>query len=164
MSKELMTTIKHKTITGFFWLLVQKLFSQGVHFLITIVLARILLPEDFGLVAMTAIFMKIAGIFVVSGLGVSLVQKKESDELDYNTVFYASLGFAIVLYTTLFFTAPWIARIYNNALIIDIIRILGLTLFPSAFSTVQNAAVMRKMDYRKFFYVSLISVFHSCFS
>lgn len=151
--------IKHKSISGFFWQLAQKFSTQGVSFIISIVLARILMPEDFGLIAMTSIFLRIAGIFVESGLGTSLVQSKESDELDFNTVFWASLFLSLILYLIVFFTAPLIALLYNNDLITSIIRFLGISLLTSAFSTVQNASVMRKLDYKKFFYVSLIGTF-----
>lgn len=151
--------IKHKTITGFFWQLAQKFSTQGVSFIISIVLARLLMPEDFGLIAMTTIFLRIAGIFVESGLGTSLVQSKSVDERDYNTVFWASLCLSLILYLLVFTTAPLIAQLYHNDLIASIIRVLGLNILFSAFSTVQNASVMRVFDYKKFFYVSLIGTF-----
>ena len=94
--------IKHKSISGFFWQLAQKFSTQGVSFIISIVLARLLMPEDFGLIAMTTIFLRIAGIFVESGLGTSLVQSKSVDERDYNTVFWASLCLSLILYLLVF--------------------------------------------------------------
>lgn len=149
--------IKTKAINGIFWQFGQKLASQGVNFIITIFLARLLAPDDFGLVAMTSIFMRIAGIFVESGMGVSLIQKKDADELDYNTVFYASLVLASFIYSILFFSSPYIGLLFDNDSVVNIIRVLGLSLFISSFRTIQNASVTRKLDYKKFFYVSMIS-------
>lgn len=155
------SNIKTKSVYAIIWQLCQKVSSQGMQFVISIILARLLVPEDFGVVAMTSIFMRIASIFVESGLGVSLIQKKNVDDLDYNTVLYTGLLLGAIFYSIIFFCSPYIGQLYHNEIISDIIRVLGLSLFISAFASVQNAYVTRKLDYKKFFYVSLISTFIS---
>ena len=120
------------------------------------VLARLLEPSEFGLVAMTGIFMSIAGIFVSSGLGTSLVQKKNVDHLDYNTVFYAGLVLAAIIYTILFFCAPLISGLYKEPQLTPIIRVMGLSFFLYSFGTVQSAAITRELAFKKLFFRGLI--------
>lgn len=151
------SSLKQKTISGVFWQLLQKGSSQVVAFVVSVVLARLIPPEEFGIVAMTSIFMTVAGILAEGGLGTSLVQKKTIDELDRNTVFYFGLFLSVCLYALLFFFAPLIARMYQQETLIPIIRIAGLSLFLSSFSSVQSAQVMRKMDFKKYFYTTLAS-------
>lgn len=156
--------LKHKTITGAFWSFGQKLFSQGVGFIVSMILARLLMPADYGLIAMTSIFLAVAGIFADSGLGTSLVQKENVDHLDYNTVFYAGLAISFFLYIILFFSAPWIGVLYHNDRIVPIIRVMGIGLMLSSVNSVQSATVTRNLDYRKFFKVTLIGSFVSAIS
>lgn len=148
--------LKHKTITGMFWDFGQKLFSQGVGFVVSMILARLLMPADFGLIAMTSIFLAVAGIFADSGLGTSLVQKENVDHLDYNTVFFTGLALSGFLYVILFFSAPLIGDLYHDAEIVPVLRVMGLSLFLSSLNSVQSASVFRKLDYKKFFKVTLV--------
>lgn len=151
------TKLKRKTISGVFWQLLQKGSSQAVAFVVSVVLARLIPPEEFGIVAMASIFMTIAGVLAESGLGTSLVQKKNIDEIDKNTVFYFGLFLSICLYALLFFSAPLIANMYHNDYLTHIIRVAGLSLFFSSFGSVQSALVMRDMDFKKYFYATLTS-------
>lgn len=151
------SSLKRKTISGVFWQLLQKGSSQVVAFVVSVVLARLIPPEEFGIVAMTSIFMTVAGMLAESGLGTSLVQKKTIDDLDKNTVFYFGLFLSACLYGLLFFFAPLIARMYQQETLIPIIRLSGLSLFLSSFGSVQSAQVMRKMDFKKYFYTTLAS-------
>lgn len=148
--------LKNKTISGFFWVLCQQLSTQLVSFSISMILARLLEPSEFGLVAMTSIFMSIAGIFVSSGLGSSLVQKKDVDHLDYNSVFYAGLGLAAIIYTILFLCAPLISGLYKEPLLTPIIRVMGLSFFFSSFNTIQAATITRELAFKKLFFRGLI--------
>jgi O-antigen/teichoic acid export membrane protein len=149
--------LKTKTIIGVLWQTLQKASSQMVSFIVSVVLARLLSPDDFGIIAMTYIYLSIANVLVDSGLGTSLVQKKGTDELDINTVFYFSLGLAAILYLILFSCAPAIARLYHKDILSDILRVLGIGLFLSSANSVQNALIQRSMDFRKMFFISLIS-------
>jgi len=149
--------IKRKTIIGSAWQLAQKLSSQIVGLFVGIVLARLLSPNDYGLVAITSIFISVAGVFANSGLGSSLVQKKDIDLLDCDTVFWAGLGISFIIFSLLFISAPIIANIYKEAQLIWIIRAQSVSLLFSSFSSVQNSLVLRKLDFKKFFYRSLIS-------
>lgn len=154
--------LKKKTISGFFWQLSQKVSAQLISLVVSVVLARILSPNEFGLVAMTGIFLSIASVFASSGLGASLVQKKNIDELDCNTVFYAGLVLSIVVYSILFFSAPLIASLYHQQELKWIVRAQGVGLLFSSISSVQGALVSRKLDFKQFFKRTLISTVASC--
>lgn len=155
--------LKEKAITGFFWQFCQRISSQVISFIVSVVLARMLSPDEFGLVAMTSIFLSLASVFATSGLGSSLVQKKEVDQLDCNTVFYSGLVLSLIIYFILFFTAPLIAGMYNKPELIWIVRAQGIGVLFSSIASVQNALVYRKLDYKQFFKVSLVSTIISGF-
>lgn len=150
-------SLKSKAIVGTVWELIRKLSSQAIGLLVSIVLARLLSPDDFGLVAMTSIFLNIANAFSTSGLGSSLVQKKDADSLDCDTVFWAGSALSVVVYAILFITAPLIANMYHSEPLIWILRVQGLILLLSGITSVQNSVVYRNLDFKKFFYRSLIS-------
>lgn len=154
MDKE---NLKRQTINGLFWQFCQRGSGQLISFCITVVLARILTPEDYGVVALASMFNILVGIFVTCSMGMALVQKKDVDELDYNTVFYSSLFMSFVLYAFVYFGAPYFASLYDNDHIIPIMRVLALAMPIGAFSMVQSAIVTRQMAFKKFFYSSLWS-------
>lgn len=146
----------NKIVSGMIWRFSEKITAQLVSFLVSIILARLLMPEDYGIVAIVNIFIVIAEIFVTSGLGTSLVQKKDADEIDFSTVFWCNLFLSFLLYVIVFFGAPFVAEFYSNALLTPILRVFGLRLPISAVNSIQNAYVSRKMDFRKFFFATLI--------
>lgn len=154
---ESVSQLKNKTIKGVLWHSFQKASTQLLSFVISVVLARMLSPDDFGLVALTSIFLTVANVLADSGLGTSLVQKKEIDRLDVNTVFFFSLALSVLLYAVLFFIAPLVSRMYGQPALTDILRVLGLGLLLSSFNSVQSSLIQRRMDFKFFFYVSLIS-------
>ena len=139
--------IKQKTVSGLFWRFSERICAQIVSFCVTVVLARILLPDDYGIVAIVNIFIIIADSFISSGISASLIQKKDSDALDFSTIFYASLGLAFVRYWVLFFSATFISSIYKNSLLTPILRIMGIKFFISAVNSVQQAYVAKKNDF-----------------
>ena len=149
------SSLKKKTVTGLFWRFGERITAQLISFVVSIVLARILLPEQYGTIACVTIFITIANVFVTSGLGTSLIQKKNSDELDFSTMFWTSLSFSIVLYLILFFAAPLISHLYNDELLIPVIRVMGLKLPIAAVSSIQQAYVTNKMIFKKFFFSTL---------
>lgn len=140
---------------GLLWKLLERFGTQGLQFIIQIILARLLLPSDYGILALVVIFITIANVFVQSGLSTSLIQKKVVDQVDYSSVLYISLGIAVILYCLLYFTAPLIGVFYNNDSLVLVLRVLALTLFPGAFNSIQNAIVSRTMQFKRLFYSSV---------
>ncbi len=155
--------LKKKTVSGVFWRFGERILAQLVSFIVSVVLARILIPEQYGIIAIVTIFINIANVFVTSGLGTSLVQKKDADELDFSTMFYASLLLSIVVYVSLFFLAPILAKLYENELLTVVIRVMGIKLPIAAINSIQQAYVSNKMIYKKFFLATLIGTIISAF-
>lgn len=148
--------LTNKTISGMIWKFAERIGSQLVTTIVSIILARILMPEDYGLISLITIFITLCDVFISSGFGNALIQKKDADEEDFSSVFYASLGISVILYFVLFFSAPFIAQFYENELIIVVLRVMGLRLPIAAVYSVQQAYVSRKMQFRKFFLATLI--------
>lgn len=148
--------LREKTINGFIWQFAQKILAQLLSFVITIILARLLTPEDYGVVALACMFNVLVGIFVSGSMDAALVQKKDADDLDYNTVFFSSLFMSFVIYGVIYFGSPYFAEIYHNHQICSIMRVLALTMPIGAFTMVQSAIVTRRMEFKKFFFVGII--------
>jgi teichuronic acid exporter len=149
---------KSKVISSLLWKLLERVGTQGIQFIVTIVLARLVLPEEFGLIVLVTIFIAIAGVFVQSGFNTALIQKKDADEVDFSSVFYLSLFVASLLYIGLFFMAPLIATFYVEPELKSVLRFLSLTLFLGAFNSIQVAVVARNMQFKKLFGSSLGAV------
>ncbi len=96
-------SLKRKTLSGMVWKTAERVGAQGVGFFVSLVLARLLSPEDYGLIALISVFITISNVFIQSGLGTALIQKKDADDLDYSTVFYCSVGISCIAYCILFF-------------------------------------------------------------
>nr|MCR4900394.1 oligosaccharide flippase family protein [Treponema sp.] len=154
-------SLKNITVSGFFWRMLERICAQAVTFIVTVVLARLLMPEEFGLIAIVNVFVAVVDVLITSGFSIALIQKKEADELDFSTAFYASLVLAAVLYAIFFFCAPWIAGLYKNQLLISLIRVMGIKFFISAVNCVQQAYVSRLMIFRKFFFATFFGTFVS---
>jgi len=144
-----------KVIINFLWSLAERSGAQIVGFVVSIVLARLLEPSAYGTIAIIYVFTSILSIFITSGLGVSLIQKKEPDDLDYSTVFYANGVLCIVLYIILFFCAPLIANFYGNQDLIPMIRVLGTTILISIVKNVQCSYASKNLMMKKFFFATL---------
>ncbi|MDD2519303.1 MAG: lipopolysaccharide biosynthesis protein [Bacilli bacterium] len=127
---------------------------QGIQFIVQIVLARLLLPKDYGIIALVIIFISIASVFVQSGFSAALIQKKNVDEADFSSVFYLSLFIACLTYIILFIVAPSIASFYEEPQIVMVVRVLSITLFFGAFNSIQNAVIARGMQFKKLFFSS----------
>lgn len=150
--------LKTSVLSSLFWKFLERGGVSGVQFIVQIILARLLLPADYGIIALIVVFIAISQTFVQSGLGTALIQKKEVTDEDYSSVFYLSLGVALVFYGILFLAAPFIAAFYNQPLITPVLRVLGLTLFFGAVNTIQNAVIARNFQFRKLFVSSLGAV------
>lgn len=142
-------------VKSLFWKFMERCGTSGVQFVTSIVLARLLLPEEFGLIALVAVFITLVNVFIQSGFGTALIQKKDADNLDFSSVFYASLVIAAGLYAVLFFTAPFIANFYERPELTSIVRILSLTFFFGALNSIQEAYIARNMLFKKLFWRSL---------
>ena len=129
--------------------------AQVVSFVVSIVLARILEPELYGTIALVTVITSILQVFVDSGMANALIQKKDTDDLDYSSVFYFNVAFCLVLYIGLFFAAPLISRIYGSPDLVPVIRVLGLTIVVSGVKNVQQAYVAKTMQFRRFFFSTL---------
>ncbi|WP_301708255.1 lipopolysaccharide biosynthesis protein [uncultured Duncaniella sp.] len=151
-------SIKHQAASGMVWTAVERFGSQIVQFIIGIVLARLLLPDDYGLIGMLAIFMAISQTFLDCGFANALIQKKDRDEIDYSTVFYFNLAVALILYGILFFFAPIIADFYNQPILTEITRVYSLTLIVNALSIVQTARLSIDLDFKLQAKASIISI------
>lgn len=148
--------LKKKTVSGVVWRLFERLFAQVITLIVSIVLARIILPEEYGVVALVTVFITLANVLVVNGLGTSLVQGKDVTENDFSTMFYTSIVFSVSLYLLLFFISPLIAKLYKNNGLILVLRIMALKIPIASINSIQQAYVSRKMIYKKFFYATLI--------
>ena len=137
------------------WRFFERVGAQLVAFIVSIVLARILEPSAYGTVALITVFTSILQVFVDSGLGNALIQKKNADNLDFSTVFFTNIVFCMIIYFTFFFASPIIANFYGNCSITQYMRVLGLTVLISGVKNVQQAYVSRHMLFKKFFFSTL---------
>lgn len=149
-----MGKLTDKVARGVFWTLLEKSGVQSAHFLVTLVLARLLTPNDYGTVALLSIFVSVANVLADCGFGKALVQRKTATQIDYNTVFYLSLGFAAVLYAGLFAAAPCVARFYGIPDLSPMLRVLAVSLVFHSVNGVQNVELHRKMLFHLSFRVS----------
>lgn len=147
---------KRSVFSGLFWKFNERILAQGVSFIVSIVLARLLMPEDYGVVAMVNVFITIADVFVVSGFSTALIQKIDANKTDFSTILYCSLLVSILIYGVLFVAAPFIARFYNEPILCNVIRIFSLRMPLAAYNSVQHAYVSRHMLFKKFFFSTLI--------
>lgn len=150
--------IKAKVISSLFWKFMERLGTQGIQFMVQIALARLILPEEYGTIALIAIFISFANVFVQYGFNTALIQKKETSETDFSSVFFLSLAVAGLFYIILFFSAPLIADFFENKMLIPLLRVLSITLFLGGLNSIQNAVVARKLEFKKLFYSSLGAV------
>ena len=147
------------------WKFAERITAQVVTFVVSIVLARILDPSDYGVVSLVTVFITIANVFVSDGLGSALIQKKETDALDFFSALYFNTLFSIFLYGLLFIAAPFIARFFGEGyeILSPILRVLGLRIIVAAINSVQQAYVSRKMIFQKFFWATLFGTVASAF-
>lgn len=140
---------KGASITGsMFWKLCERFGAQVIQMVVSIVIARILEPTEYGSVAMLAIFISLATVFVESGLSSALIQKVDADDADRSAVFFYSMGMAIVLYAVLFACSPLIADFYGMPQLTDLLRGLALVLFPGAFNSLQISILSKRMEFK----------------
>lgn len=144
--------LKRKTVSGFFWRICERIAAQAISFVVTVVLARILTPEDYAPITLLTVFILIANLFVSDGFSAALIQKRDITALDYSSVLLAGLGISAVLYAVLFAAAPLIAAFYHMPVLIATLRVLALRLPLGAVNSVELAYLSRNMRFRSFFW------------
>ena len=142
-------------INNFLWRFLERIGVQGVNFIVSIIVARLVAPEVYGIVALVTIFTTIMQVFIDSGLGTALIQKKNADDLDFSTVFYFNLLMCLALYGVMFLAAPFIASFYEMPQLTKIVRVLSLTLIVSGVRGIQQSYVSRNLQFKKFFFSTL---------
>lgn len=146
---------KMTVISNLVWRFAERCGAQLVSFIVSIVLARILAPEDYGTIALVTVFTAILQVFVDSGLGTALIQKKDADEIDFSSVFYFNFVVCLILYLGMFAAAPFIADFYGDVTLVPVIRILSLTIVISGVKGIQQAYVSRNMLFKRFFFSTI---------
>lgn len=141
-------TLKSTAIKGIIWTAVDKFAVQLGQFIVGIMLARILLPEDFGLIGMLTLFIALSQIFIESGLGTGLIQRQDRSDVDFSTLFVFNLAVSTFFYLVLFISAPFISSFFSQPQLTDLTRILGLILFLNAFGIVQRTKLTIAIDFK----------------
>ena len=152
-----MGELKEKTISGVKWNAVGRFSTQGINFVIGLLLARILSPSDYGVVGMLGIFFAIAQTFIDSGFSSALIRKKDCTDADYSTAFYFNLGVGIISFLILFLSAPYIARFFDTPILKDVARVLSINLFINSLTIVQHAKLNTAVDFKSQAKISLTS-------
>ena len=149
--------LKTKGVTAFIWEFSGKLASNGMGFIISIFLARLLEPSEFGLIAMVMVVIGMAAVFSDSGLGVALIQRRRVLPIHYSSVFYFNILVAIILALVTFFSAGRIAEFYNNEELIPLAQVMSLSFIIGALSSVQSIRLRKELDYALLTKITLIS-------
>lgn len=147
-----MSISRKSVIASLLWKFLERCSVQVVSFVVTIVLARILCPEDYGLIALVMVFINISSVLVEGGLNTALIQKKNASQIDFSTIFYTSLSMALFLYLVLYWGAPFIAKFYGKEQLIPIVRLLGFSLFFYAINSVQKAYLIKNLLFKNLFF------------
>jgi len=152
-----MDSLKQKTISGLTWSFIENFANQGIQFIVGIILARLLTPDEFGLIGMIAIFIAVSQSFIDSGFSSALIRKKECNDNDYPTVFFYNLAAGITLYLILFFLATPISNFYNQPILKSLIRVLGLSLIIRSFTIIQFVILTKRLDFKLHAKISVLA-------
>lgn len=146
---------KQKALNSALWKFLDKIGTQVAQFIIQIVLARLLLPSDYGLIGLLTIFIAISDVFIQQGFATALIQKKDVDDLDYSSVFFANIFLSFILYGILFLIAPLVANFYNQPQLTSLMRVLSLSVIFGAIGAVHNAIMAKNLQFKKSFFRGL---------
>lgn len=152
-----MSSLKDKTAKGFIWSSIDRFSGQAIQFVFSILIARLLMPEDYGVVAMLGVFLAVSQTFIDSGFGTALIRKVDRTEEDFSTVFYFNIIVAILFYLILFLGAPLIAKFYNTPLLVPVTRVISLSLIISSLSGIHNSKLSIAIDFKSKAKASIIS-------
>jgi len=153
-----MPGLKQKTAAGLKWSAFERFSSQGISFVISIIIARILSPSDYGIIGMISIFMGISGVFIGAGFGAALIRKQNRTDIDFSTVFYYNIVVSLFFYLVLFLCAPLIARFYDTPILTSITRVVSLNIVIGAFGAIQSTKLNIAIDFKTQTKISLISL------
>lgn len=156
--------IKNKVVKGLLWTYAERMLAQFISLAVTVVLARMLSPSVYGMISIVTIFINFADTFAVNGLGNSLIQKKDADELDFSSVFFFNLVFSSFIYLLLFLSAGPISVFYDITELELVLKVMAVRIPIAAVNSVQQAYVSKKMEFRKFFFSSLGGTVFSAFA
>ncbi|MBA9025653.1 lipopolysaccharide biosynthesis protein [Peribacillus huizhouensis] len=151
------SSLKRKTISGLFWSFADLVANQGIQFILQIILARLLLPEHFGLIAMIAIFIAISNSIIDSGFTQGLIREKDANQEDYSTAFYFNLFMAFVMYIVIFILADTISAFFGEDQLVPILKVLSLVLIFNSFGIIQRVLLIKKVDFRTQTKINIIS-------
>lgn len=151
-------SVRYRAVKGVMWSAIERFSVQGIQFVLTIIIARLVLPSEYGLIAMLGIFLAIAQTFVDSGFSNALIQKKDRTEVDFSTVFYFNILISLIIYGVLFAVSPYIASFYREPALTDVTRWVGLSLILNGLSVVQRAKLTVRVDFRTQAKASLVAV------
>ncbi|MGN9056331.1 lipopolysaccharide biosynthesis protein [Bariatricus sp. HCP28S3_A7] len=152
---------KLKVLAGLSWRFGERILAQMVTFVVSIVLARILAPSDYGAIALVMSFITIANVFVTSGFGNALIQKTDADDIDFSTMFFFNVGLSLLLYIFIWLAAPYAAAFYKMPILAPVLRVLGLKIPISGVNNIQQAFVSRNMLFKRFFFSTIIGTIGS---
>ena len=153
-----MSFSRNTVLKSFLWKLLERFSVQGITFVVSVVLARLLTPHDYGLIAVLMIFINIAGVFVDGGFASALIQKKDADNKDFSTVFLICIVVSVVVYLLLFFGAPLISSFYENSDLTIILRVLSISLLLDPINAMQVAYITKNLQFKNMFYSSMVAV------
>lgn len=146
-----MTVSKKQFAVNAVWKIMEQFSAKGIAMIVSIVLARLLSPSDYGLLALTAVFTNLSDILIDGGFSTTLIRKENVDDYDYSAVFSVSSSISVLLYIILFFVAPSVANYYKSPQLIAVLRVIGLTFFIQSFTAVRNGIVNRNMQFKLLF-------------
>lgn len=144
-----MTNLREKAVSGVLWSAILKFGQEGISFVVKLALARVLMPEEFGLIAMISVFISISGMIAQGGFGFSLVQSKELSNTDIETVFSINLLLGLIMAVALWLVAPWISLFYGQEELTQIMRVLCFVVFIRQIGSVHSSLFSRDMDYKQ---------------
>ncbi len=148
---------RNSVLGGMFWKFSERILTQGTSFVVSLILARLLSPNDHGLIALVQVFLSLSSVFITCGFATSLIQKKDADDTDFSTIFFCSLVCSFVIYGVLYAIAPLVAAFYSEPSLMKILRIFALQVPLSVFNSIQMAYISRHMLFRKTFVSSIIN-------
>ncbi|ASV28844.1 lipopolysaccharide biosynthesis protein [Maribacter cobaltidurans] len=150
-------SLKVKAVNGFSWTFFEMLFSQGVVFIVGVILARILTPEDFGIIGIITAFLAVSNSIIEGGLGTALLRKLDANNVDFNTVFYTNLILGVALYFLLFFTSDYLAHFFEIPILSRIFKYAGLIMIINAFTIIHRTILTRDLNFKLLALISVVS-------
>lgn len=157
-SENNISSTNNKFISGLWWNTLEKILVKGSSFIVTVILARILMPSDYGIIGMLAVFIALSNVFIESGFSKALIQKQDATDVDYSTTFFTNLFIAIIVYWILFFSAPLISRFYDEPMLVPITRVLFINVILVSLTIVQNAKLSKAVDFKSIAKINFVGV------